>query len=83
MIRLIMGVSSIVRVAGFLADRTARCTAFKRAQLNHPHLVSVLGHDDIARVQAFGDFDPAFVQALAVQSWSLYGIGMFLILLRV
>ncbi|CZR58072.1 uncharacterized protein PAC_07962 [Phialocephala subalpina] len=30
-----------------------------------------------------GDFDPAFVQALAVQSWSLYGIGMFLILLRV
>ena len=29
-----------------------------------------------------GDFDPAFVHALAVQSWSLYGVGMFLILLR-
>ncbi|KAE8445190.1 hypothetical protein EG329_013687 [Mollisiaceae sp. DMI_Dod_QoI] len=30
-----------------------------------------------------GDFDPAFVRALAVQSWTLYGVGMFLILLRV
>lgn len=29
-----------------------------------------------------GDFDPSFVHALARQSWSLYGIGMFLILLR-
>ncbi|KAF4628007.1 hypothetical protein G7Y89_g10145 [Cudoniella acicularis] len=29
-----------------------------------------------------GDFDPAFVHALAVQSWSLYSVGMSLILLR-
>lgn len=29
-----------------------------------------------------GDFDPSFVHALATQSWSLYGFGMFLILLR-
>ncbi|CZT45030.1 uncharacterized protein RSE6_05303 [Rhynchosporium secalis] len=29
-----------------------------------------------------GEFDPAFVHSLAVQSWSLYGVGMFLILLR-
>jgi hypothetical protein len=29
-----------------------------------------------------GDFDPAFVHTLAVQSWSMYGVGMFLIILR-
>jgi hypothetical protein len=29
-----------------------------------------------------GDFDPIFVQTLARQSWSFYGVGMFLILLR-
>ncbi|PVH79674.1 hypothetical protein DL98DRAFT_560658 [Cadophora sp. DSE1049] len=29
-----------------------------------------------------GDFDPAFVHQLAVQSWSLYGVGMLLILMR-
>jgi hypothetical protein len=29
-----------------------------------------------------GDFDPDFIQTLATQSWSLYGVGMFLILLR-
>ncbi|KAH7397543.1 hypothetical protein BKA64DRAFT_708232 [Cadophora sp. MPI-SDFR-AT-0126] len=29
-----------------------------------------------------GDFDPAFVHELAVQSWSLYGVGMLLILMR-
>jgi len=29
-----------------------------------------------------GDFDPAFIHTLAVQSWSMYGVGMFLILLR-
>ncbi|EPE32221.1 hypothetical protein GLAREA_07354 [Glarea lozoyensis ATCC 20868] len=30
-----------------------------------------------------GDFDPGFVRTLAVQSWSMYGVGMFLILLRI
>lgn len=30
-----------------------------------------------------GDFEPSFVHALAVQSWSLYGIGMFFICLRI
>lgn len=29
-----------------------------------------------------GDFDPTFVHTLAQQSWALYGVGMFLILLR-
>jgi hypothetical protein len=29
-----------------------------------------------------GDFDPAFIQTLAQQSWALYAVGMFLILLR-
>ncbi|KAK0107942.1 hypothetical protein ONS96_003727 [Cadophora gregata f. sp. sojae] len=29
-----------------------------------------------------GDFDPAFVHELAVQTWSLYGVGMVLILMR-
>ncbi|KAH6673141.1 hypothetical protein B0J14DRAFT_654871 [Halenospora varia] len=30
-----------------------------------------------------GDFDPAFVHSLAVESWSLFSVGMFLILLRI
>ncbi|KAJ5035578.1 uncharacterized protein L3040_008044 [Drepanopeziza brunnea f. sp. 'multigermtubi'] len=30
-----------------------------------------------------GDLDPAFVHALAAQSWVLYGVGMFLLLLRI
>jgi hypothetical protein len=29
-----------------------------------------------------GDFDDAFIEALKVQSWSLYGVGMFIICLR-
>ncbi|KAG4436055.1 hypothetical protein IFR05_008445 [Cadophora sp. M221] len=29
-----------------------------------------------------GDFDPSFVHALSVQSWSLYGVGMLLIIIR-
>jgi hypothetical protein len=29
-----------------------------------------------------GDFDADFIHTLAQQSWSLYGVGMFLILLR-
>ncbi|KAL2070108.1 hypothetical protein VTL71DRAFT_14788 [Oculimacula yallundae] len=29
-----------------------------------------------------GDFDPAFVHSLAVQSWTLYGIGILLIIVR-
>jgi hypothetical protein len=29
-----------------------------------------------------GDFDPDFIHTLATQSWSLYSVGMFLILLR-
>lgn len=29
-----------------------------------------------------GDFDPSFVHALAVQSWTLYSVGMLLIFLR-
>lgn len=28
------------------------------------------------------DFDPVFVHALATQSWSLYVVGMFLVILR-
>ncbi|KAG9232690.1 hypothetical protein BJ875DRAFT_71802 [Amylocarpus encephaloides] len=30
-----------------------------------------------------GDFDAAFVRTLEIQSWSLYSVGMFLILLRI
>jgi hypothetical protein len=29
-----------------------------------------------------GDFDPVFIQTLKQQSWALYAVGMFLILLR-
>ncbi|KAH7346864.1 hypothetical protein BKA65DRAFT_285935 [Rhexocercosporidium sp. MPI-PUGE-AT-0058] len=29
-----------------------------------------------------GDFDPVFVHTLAVQTWSLYGVGMLLIIMR-
>jgi hypothetical protein len=29
-----------------------------------------------------GDFDADFIHTLATQSWSLYGVGMCLILLR-
>lgn len=29
-----------------------------------------------------GDFDESFIHTLAQQSWALYGVGMFLILLR-
>jgi len=29
-----------------------------------------------------GDFDPSFVHALTVQSWTLYSIGMLLLFLR-
>jgi hypothetical protein len=29
-----------------------------------------------------GDFDESFIKALKEQSWSLYGVGMFVILLR-
>jgi hypothetical protein len=36
----------------------------------------------IAGAAEMGDFDPAFVHTLAVQSWSMYGVGMFLIILR-
>jgi len=28
------------------------------------------------------NFDPEFIQTLAIQSWCLYGVGMALILLR-
>ncbi|KAH8670281.1 hypothetical protein BGZ60DRAFT_527754 [Tricladium varicosporioides] len=30
-----------------------------------------------------GDFDPTFVRSLAAESWSLYSVGMFLIILRI
>ena len=29
-----------------------------------------------------GDFEPAFVHALSVQSWSLYSVGIFLVFFR-
>jgi hypothetical protein len=29
-----------------------------------------------------GDFDPSFIKALKQQSWSLYAVGMFIIVLR-
>jgi hypothetical protein len=70
----ILGVRSVIFLSGY-----ALPLRFVNAALHF-----VLGESYLFQevVKRMGDFDPAFVHALATQSWSFYGVGMFLILLR-
>ncbi len=45
-------------------------------------LLEIVGYGPRSAQLEMGDFDNTFIKDLKEQSWSLYGVGMLIILLR-